>query len=439
MAPDSTRTTTRWMAVTASAPAVDPLGVARARGGLSAYWEQPSEGIAVAAFGAAAVREADNRAGALDLLSRLGDPAQFEWLGSEPVQGMPGPWFGGLAFDLSRPPSNEWRGFPAARWLLPELLVWTRGGRTLLTAFAPIGPDARATERQLTEQLQVERDRRPRNSGPSHPPVQLLRTHADKAAWARLVETSLAAIQAGTLSKVVAARIIEATAASPFEPLEILARLRSYAPGCTTFLLRGEGTAFVGATPETLCRIDGATLETEALAGSAAPGEPIERLESDKERREHNAVTDAIRDGLGPLCEQIDVERTPNRLVLPNVVHLRTPIRARLRSGVGAADVVRTIHPTPAVGGTPRERSLAFLREHEGFDRGWYAGAVGWVGPGAAELRVALRSALLDGARARLFVGAGLVAGSTVEDEWTETEAKSVPLLRVLTGGRETA
>ena len=429
---DPTRTPRPFQAVTIAAPSVDPLVVARGRGDLSVYWEQPSEGVAAAAFGCVARREAMDRPSALDLLQELADPHQIAWLGSEPIQGMPGPWLGGLAFDLSRVPSPEWRGFPAARWLLPELLLWRRGARTFLTGFAPGEPGA---AERLHEKLATARAHLPHGAWQPLPQPPLLQTRADREDWARLVRVSLDAIDSGSLSKVVGARVIHATAAAPFEPLEVLARLRAYAPGCTTFLFRGEGTVYLGATPETLCRIDGRLLETEALAGSAAPGEPLERLESDKERREHDAVTDALRDGLAPLCEHLEIERTPRRLVLPNVVHLRTPIRARLRPEAGPAEVVRAIHPTPAVGGTPRDRSLAFLREHEGFHRGWYAGAVGWIGSSAAELRVALRSALLDGARARLFVGAGLVAGSREADEWHETEAKSLPLLRVLDGG----
>jgi isochorismate synthase EntC len=117
------------------------------------------------------------------------------------------------------------------------------------------------------------------------------------------------------------------------------------------------------------------------------------------------------------------------------VVHLRTGIRAELHEGVTAAQVVGALHPTPAVGGVPRDHSLGFLHEHEALDRGWYAGPVGWIGPTGAHMVVALRSALVRGSHARLFVGAGIVRGSSSAAEWRETEMKGLAMLRALGGG----
>ena len=139
-----------------------------------------------------------------------------------------------------------------------------------------------------------------------------------------------------------------------------------------------------------------------------------------------------IEQALAPLCGTVKVELTPRLRALRNVVHLLTPIEAVLRSGVSVAEVVLALHPTPAVGGVPRESALDFLARHEPFDRGWYTGAVGWQGAGTASMFVALRAALIRGHRATLFVGAGLVAGSEEESEWRETEAKSRPMVEAL-------
>ncbi len=421
-----------WLAATVRAPVgLDPLSVAGTRGDLSIYWEQPSEGIAAAGFGVAGVEEASERHQVFEVLARLAANGHIEWLGDSPRPF--GPWFGGLAFDLSRAPSNGWTGFPLSRWILPELLVWIRGGQAFLTAFAPRG--AGATPERLRQRLAAAAEAVPRGRREPSRPVRELSLQVDPAGWRKLMESALSAISAASLSKVVAARAIDASARSEFEILEVLARLRAYAPSCTTFLFKGaEDAVFVGATPERLCRVASGVVETEALAGSASPGESDAWLEQDKEKREHGAVTDAIVEGLAPLSESVQVA-PPVVMALPNVKHLRTPIRAKLREGVGPAEVVRALHPTPAVGGTPRDRALAFLREHEGLERGWYAGAVGWMGAGDAELKVALRSALLHGKRARLYVGAGVVAGSTVEGEWQETEAKSALMLDALGGG----
>jgi salicylate biosynthesis isochorismate synthase/menaquinone-specific isochorismate synthase len=181
--------------------------------------------------------------------------------------------------------------------------------------------------------------------------------------------------------------------------------------------------------------VDGRVLETEALAGSAAPGQAEGLGGRDKDRREHDSVVRYILSALRPIAERVTADSEPALLQLKNVVHLRTGIRAELRNGVTPGQVVAALHPTPAVGGVPREHALGFLHEHEELDRGWYAGPVGWIGPTRAHMAVALRSALVRGDTARIFVGAGIVQGSCAEAEWRETEIKSLAMLRALGGG----
>jgi len=429
MASDANSQGKGWVAATVPAPAsVDPLAVPGARSGLSIYWEKPSDGMAVAGFGVAGVEEATEREAAFALLSRLGRD-DFHWVQGPRPQG---PWFGGLAFDLARMPTNGWTGFPLARWILPEVLVWTRGSEAYVTGFAREGS---LSPEHLLARLEEIRAQLPSGRREPSPPKGELSVRADPQAWAALMQAALASIKAEVVSKVVVARPIDVTAPADFDTLEVLARLRAYAPNCTTFLFRGsEGALFVGSTPETLCRLTDGVVETESLAGTAPPDEVVGWLERDKERREHSAVTDAILEGLRPLSRSVEVSE-PRVLALRNVKHRRTPIRATLLPGVGAAEVVRALHPTPAVGGTPRERAIAFLRDNEGMERGWYTGAVGWLGPDAAEFKVGLRSALLHGRKARVFVGAGVVAGSTVDGEWQETEAKGALMLNALGGG----
>ncbi|MFY0576424.1 isochorismate synthase [Cystobacter fuscus] len=199
------------------------------------------------------------------------------------------------------------------------------------------------------------------------------------------VERAVEAIRAGNLLKVVLARAVEVEAEHDFDRVDTLARLREQNPRCATFLFQApDGTAFLGATPETLCRLEGRQLETEALAGSAAPARSGELESSDKDQREHQAVVRYILETLQPLAERVESDREPALLPLKNVVHLRTGIRATLREGVGVAELVSALQPTPAVGGTPRALALEFIAAHESLDRGWYAGPVGWVGPGRA-------------------------------------------------------
>ena len=136
-------------------------------------------------------------------------------------------------------------------------------------------------------------------------------------------------------------------------------------------------------------------------------------------------VTDALRDGLAELCDDVRAPAEPTLLTVSNVHHLYTPLRARLRAGRGLLDLVARLHPTPAVGGMPRDAALRFLRAHEALDRGWYAGPIGWLGrDGDGEFAVALRSALVDGGEASLFAGCGVMADSDPAEEYAESALK---------------
>lgn len=421
----------RWVAGMMPLAGVDPLAGAGSLGVPSVYWERPVAREAVAGWGEAGVLEAHVASELPTVLGALGHEA-VRWMdGVEPR--LPGPWFGGMRFSPTAPVEEAWRSHGLARWTLPEVLVWRDGSSLAVAVFAKEGPGAEDVVRSRLERVRASFPHAYRHAVDG--PVAL-RTASSRQDFEALVDRAVAAIGAGQLQKVVLARAMEAEGAEPFSVVDVLARLREQNPRCATFFFGApDGTAFLGATPETLCRVDGRVLETEALAGSAAPGGAEALDASDKDRREHEAVVHYILHALAPVASSVSADAQPSVLALKNVVHLRTGIRAQLAEGVDTARVVTALHPTPAVGGTPRERALSFLVEHEALDRGWYAGPVGWVGPGRAHLVVALRSALVRGARARLFVGAGIVAGSSAESEWRETEMKSLAMLRALGGG----
>jgi menaquinone-specific isochorismate synthase len=243
-------------------------------------------------------------------------------------------------------------------------------------------------------------------------------------AWKGRVEAILQAIERGRVVKVVAARSAELPVEEPPDPAAILRELTGRFGRCTGFYLEMSGGAFFGATPERLVRVTGRDVETEALAGSAPPGRGESLLESRKDRLEHQLVLDEIIARLGPLCDETRAGKTRS-LELPNVAHLRTPIRARRRRAARPLDLVAALHPTPAVGGVPRDEAVRWIVESEPVGRGWYAGPFGWLdASGDAEFVVALRSALLHGGVARLYAGAGIVSGSNPDAEWSETEAK---------------
>ena len=420
----------RWVAARIALTGVDPLAGAQVWGEPDVYWERPLAREAVAGWGGAGVVEAMSPAQVAQVLRALSSPEGIRWLEGPPAA-LPGPWFGGMRF-AAQGDDEAWGPFGFGRWTLPEVLVWREGPVLMAAAFAPEDPGAE--DRVRSRLARVGAVFPPGTYHPRGGP-RALRLTSSRPDFENKVVRAVERIQAGTFQKVVLARAVEVEAEQPFDQVDVLARLREQNPRCATFLFRApDKTAFLGATPETLCRLEGRQLETEALAGTAPSTHPGTLTASDKDRREHEAVVGYILKALKPLAERLDADAEPALLPLKNVVHLRTSIRAGLREGVGVAELVSALHPTPAVGGTPREHALEFLAEHEALDRGWYAGPVGWVGRGRTHQMVALRSARVKGARARLFVGAGIVAGSTAESEWRETELKSLAMLRALGG-----
>lgn len=254
------------------------------------------------------------------------------------------------------------------------------------------------------------------------------------AQWMSMVDAALSAIAAGAVEKVVLAREVLVESDAPFDAATVLRRLTTQQPG--SFVYAADG--LVGASPELLVRRIGETVESRPMAGTAVADGDAESLralaESVKDQREHGFVVDAISDVLGAVCRDLEVGHVPEVAVFGHVAHLATPFRGRLGAPAPTAlDLARRLHPTPAVGGTPTAAALALIRELEGFDRGRYAGPVGWVDArGDGEWAIALRGAELDGTRARLVAGAGIVAGSDPDAEWAETQAKLEPMLRAL-------
>ncbi len=252
-------------------------------------------------------------------------------------------------------------------------------------------------------------------------------------------------IRAGELSKVVLARTLDVQAERDLDPKQLLWRLRAVDPDCFVFAAPGSEGVLVGASPELLASTSGRRVRANPLAGSAPRrGNPDQDrasasklFASEKDRHEHHLVVEAVEEALSPLCEELSFPGEPQLLATANVWHLSTPFEGRLRPGVGGVlDVVSALHPTPAVCGTPRAEAAALIGELEPFDRGRYAGPVGWVDArGDGTFAIALRCALLLGAHARLFAGAGIVADSEPQKEAEETERKFKAFLDPLRWG----
>jgi isochorismate synthase len=267
----------------------------------------------------------------------------------------------------------------------------------------------------------------------------------DRARWDEAVRAILSREAAGEVQKAVLARTLEVAFPEAPDPLRVLRFLRAENPRAHVFLIEvGPGRVFLGAAPEILAELRGGVFQATAVAGSAPRGgtadEDAQRaaalLASAKDLAEHAFTSDEMREVLADRLDGMEVELEPRILRLARIQHLETRIRGRARAGEDALSLVEALHPTPAVCGRPRARALELIREREPFERGWYAGPVGWFDPaGDGDFVPALRSAVGGGRRWRLYAGAGIVPGSDPALEWEETALKFEPALRALRAG----
>jgi menaquinone-specific isochorismate synthase len=241
-----------------------------------------------------------------------------------------------------------------------------------------------------------------------------------------VVERGLELVEAGELRKLVLAVRQQLELAQPLDPLHLLAQLRQRQPGSCRFLWQqADAPALLGASPERLLTVRQGQLRSDALAGTAPVGPNAgQLLNSDKDRREHELVVEAITEVLHHNGLTPRRPRHPRLARHGQLVHLHTPITAALGDQQPLA-LAAALHPTPAVAGLPRREAMAALRSLEPFERGYYAAPIGWIdSEGDTELRVAIRSGSLQGQRLELTAGAGLVPGSAVDRELAEVALK---------------
>ena len=377
----------------------------------------------VATVGAADLQESDTPEGADALNKRLaplltsGDPRAR--------------YYGGFRFDPLRAPDAEWAAFGAYSFVLPRFELHAGNGAATLVCNLVLPRDA---ERHAEILGQIEHLSFPREASDDALPEPVSRSDdPDEPGWRRNVERALSAFSEGRLGKVVLARRTELAFTERVDAALLAESLKAATPGCFHFYVEPEdGVAFVGASPERLFRREGRAIESEAVAGTRPRGASEaddaelrdDLLRSEKDKAEHDYVRVGIEDALGPLCDELEIEGGVSEMKLARRRHLVSKVRGTLREGVTDAELLRMLHPTPAVGGYPRDEALEEIRASEPFDRGWYAGPVGWIGADGAEFAVGIRSGLVRGNRLALFSGAGIVAGSVPEGEWAEIEQK---------------
>jgi len=395
------------------------------------YWADRSGEFEIAGVGIADLLKSDEK-------------SEYEELFSEMRQRIPGEYkylryYGGLSF-YNRKSAKEWDAFGAYYFIIPQFEVFKIKGKIFFAFNARADKiDALTIEKSLF-QLETLVFSLARFSE-EIPSVRSWRHFPDRLVWERIFNQELRSSGKMLFDKIVLARKTSIDFAQEVDPLVLFSFLKKHAKGSFAYYFQPQkGVAFLGATPERLFKRQGLQVVSEALAGTKPRGKSEvedflhqQRLSSSvKESLEHGYVVDWIRNALSKLCSKLESQSPRSILKVPSALHLLTGFKGKLKKGISDADILRALHPTPAVGGCPLDKALEAIIKIEPFDRGWYTGPVGFVGLDYVDFAVALRCALVRGKNVSLFAGAGIVDGSTAEDEWQEIENKNSIYMRII-------
>jgi len=344
-------------------------------------------------------------------------------------------YYGGMNFDDSSNDS-QWQEFGTYQFIIPQFELYSADKLTSFAfniAIKEINADHIENILLTLDQLDFAAQTQYRKV----PQVLARADHPNKEGWKKIFQT----IEQSTAhDKIVLARksVFDFDVALRSDAL--LKHLKDRTPDCYHFCFQfSTNSAFLGATPERLYKRQQQAIESEAIAGTRPRGKDQlqdreyehQLLNSDKDAKEHKYVVDAIEGSLKPMCSNINVEEQFSLTKLKGSQHLITRIKGTLKENFDDRKIVEALHPTPAVAGCPTEDAVRTIKSLEPFNRGWYAGPVGYVGYDHAEFAVAIRCGLVCGHQLSLYAGAGIVAGSTAENEWNEIENKISNFIKV--------
>ena len=408
-------------------------------------WDQPDRGFALAGMGSAIAVVSRGEDRFRDLAERCAR-AQHDRVAEEPGE-LPagaGPvWSTGFAFSPRGGSDPLWSSLPPALAVLPEIALARSPDGAFLTASIFLEPGANPDQllRRVAGRIGSMRAASLTPADPHPSAAMRIFGRYSPERYEKIVAAAVERIRSTSIEKVVLARELTVEAPSALDPGALFGALRDLFPSCFCFSVGTGQATFIGASPELLVRRSGPVAATVALAGttsrSADPavddhlGEAM--LRSPKVRQEHGIVVRRIERSLRPHAVWVHAESQPFVVKVGNLQHLATPIRAQLAESNSAIELAGLLHPTPAIGGEPREPALRLIQELEGIDRGWYSGPVGWMDAADdGEFCVGLRSALVRDREAHLFAGCGIVADSDPSAELQESELKFEALLPLL-------
>ncbi|MFV0598006.1 isochorismate synthase [Shewanella sp.] len=347
-------------------------------------------------------------------------------------------YYGGVAFDRS---IESWPEFGNSRFVLPRIEFRRSANQFSLRVNLNFADKPPAEEIELAiAALEAVMPARP-----LAPPNKLTLLNRkdipDFPRWKTLIEQVVEPKFNQETPKVVLSRHTQLEVNEQVDPWMVLACWQGRNPNSFQFGFQfSPERTYISCSPERLFRRRQQELFTEALAGTTVRGLNQEEdtalanalLEDNKNSIENQLVRRHIVNMLTPLSQHVGAEEAATIFKLNHIQHLHRAIRAELKQGVNDFQLLKALHPTPAVGGLPRESAMRFIREREGYMRGWYAGACGYFNKYESEFSVAIRSALIEPGKINLFAGAGIIAGSDPEAEWQELENKLATIMSIL-------
>jgi menaquinone-specific isochorismate synthase len=349
--------------------------------------------------------------------------------------------FGGFSFDTYKGDSRAWNQFGDNLFYIPAFMLSIVKGQAYLTTNVLCTPDDQAT---LFIEMINERDQLVENKSKSNNKNELIeQNEVDPDGWKAMVAAAVTNMKTSDIEKVVLARELRLKFNDKVMSENVVKNLLNEQPDSYIFSFESGSDCFIGATPERLMKKRGNELYSTCLAGSIARGkdqledEQLEQelLNDEKNRIEHQYVVSMITEALSPVCVSLHVPSEPVIMKNRHIQHLYTPVQGTCDENVSIFDIVDKLHPTPAMGGLPKEKAVVMIREIENLERGFYAAPLGWTDSyGNGEFAVGIRSALLQGREASLFAGCGLLPNSTPESEYHETGIKFNPMLSALGG-----
>ncbi|SHG48418.1 isochorismate synthase [Ornithinibacillus halophilus] len=433
------------VSVTKKIPTNDPVSIFNAAKIMKkqrSYWRSAEDNFTVVGVGSAfeiktnknTYQETDKQWNSILRDAIIHNPFKNEGTGLVAI--------GGMSFDSKKEKTALWNNFDDSQFVIPEFVYVQNNVEAYLTINVRVNGTEDVTN--LSREIQLQEDQLLTETVTAFKTNAIVsKTEVEPQQWKKTVQLATEEMKKSDVAKIVLARELRVKLSKEAHIESIIQDLVNQQPNSYVFAFEYGEDCFIGATPERLVKKEKSQLLSTCLAGTAPRGKDVVEdekirkglLNDKKNREEHDFVVQMIRKAITPFARDIAIPDAPVVLQLKNMHHLYTPVTGIIKENSSLFDIVEKLHPTPALGGTPKEEALSFIREHELLDRGWYGAPIGWLDSNEnGEFAVAIRSGLIQKDEASLFAGCGVVADSNPEAEYEETNIKFTPMLSVLGG-----